>query len=106
MLSLRDATSPRASTLIDRVKSPFVTAVATLGPERVYWAGRLTLCGEPDDLPVYDRIYARFFGGLVACGSIPGAQTGPSSGSSTAMPSRSSTISMATLVRVVGPLVP
>ena len=29
MLSLSAATSPEASTLIDRVRSPFVTAVAT-----------------------------------------------------------------------------
>lgn len=30
----------------------------------VYWAGRLTLCSGPDDLPRYDRCFAAYFGGL------------------------------------------
>src|SRR5688572_33325461 len=41
-------------------------AVAALGaadPRGVYWAGRLTLCAEPDDLPVYDAAFAAYFGG-------------------------------------------
>jgi uncharacterized protein len=29
----------------------------------VYWAGRLTLCGERDDLERYDRVFAAYFGG-------------------------------------------
>jgi uncharacterized protein with von Willebrand factor type A (vWA) domain len=29
----------------------------------VYWAGRLTLCAEPDDLPRYDAAFAAWFGG-------------------------------------------
>ncbi len=29
----------------------------------VYWAGRLTLCSGPDDLPRYDRAFAAWFGG-------------------------------------------
>src|SRR5690349_2476406 len=29
----------------------------------VYWAGRLTLCATPDDLPRYDRCFAAYFGG-------------------------------------------
>ncbi len=29
----------------------------------VYWAGRVTLCAGPDDLPRYDRCFAAFFGG-------------------------------------------
>ncbi|MET8160925.1 VWA domain-containing protein [Sphaerisporangium sp. NPDC005289] len=29
----------------------------------VYWAGRLTLCAGPDDLPRYDRCFAAYFGG-------------------------------------------
>lgn len=45
------------------------------GPDRVqaylratehvdlYWAGRLTLCADPDDLPRYDAAYRAFFGG-------------------------------------------
>ncbi|MFC4007604.1 VWA domain-containing protein [Nonomuraea purpurea] len=32
-------------------------------PGGVYWAGRLTLCATPDDLPRYDRCFAAFFGG-------------------------------------------
>ena len=30
----------------------------------VYWAGRLTLCSGPDDLPRYDRCFAAYFSGL------------------------------------------
>ncbi|MET8762130.1 VWA domain-containing protein [Lentzea sp. NPDC004782] len=45
------------------------------GPDRVqaylratahvdlYWAGRLTLCSDPDDLPRYDAAYRAYFGG-------------------------------------------
>src|SRR6202051_66760 len=47
MLSLSSATSPRASTLIDRVRSPLVTAVATSAMARTWVvrlaASRLTL---------------------------------------------------------------
>lgn len=28
---------------------------------QLYWAGRLTLCGEPDDLPRYDDAFAQWF---------------------------------------------
>ncbi|RSN15897.1 hypothetical protein DMB42_03740 [Nonomuraea sp. WAC 01424] len=31
--------------------------------DEVYWAGRLTLCATPDDLPRYDRCFAAYFGG-------------------------------------------
>jgi uncharacterized protein with von Willebrand factor type A (vWA) domain len=31
-------------------------------PEQLYWAGRLTLCAEPDDLPRYDEAFAAWFG--------------------------------------------
>ncbi|RAY13027.1 hypothetical protein DPM19_21200 [Actinomadura craniellae] len=34
-----------------------------LDPADVYWAGRLTLCAGPDDLPRYDRCFAEYFGG-------------------------------------------
>ncbi len=30
-------------------------------PSGVYWAGRLTLCTEPDDLPTYDAAFAAYF---------------------------------------------
>ncbi|MEV7971233.1 VWA domain-containing protein [Sphaerisporangium sp. NPDC088356] len=33
------------------------------GRDAVYWAGRLTLCAGPDDLPRYDRCFAAYFGG-------------------------------------------
>ena len=47
----------------ERVQS-FLRAVDTLDaadPTQVYWAGRLTLCGEPDDLPCYDEAFASWF---------------------------------------------
>jgi uncharacterized protein with von Willebrand factor type A (vWA) domain len=42
-----------------------VEAMARLDPldqEQAYWAGRLTLCAGPDDLPRYDAAFAAFFG--------------------------------------------
>jgi uncharacterized protein with von Willebrand factor type A (vWA) domain len=48
----------------DRVHA-MAAAVDELGPDRIYWAGRLTLCGQPDDLPVYDAAFAAYFGGAV-----------------------------------------
>ena len=30
---------------------------------QLYWAGRLTLCADPDDLPRYDEAFASWFGG-------------------------------------------
>lgn len=30
-------------------------------PRQLYWAGRLTLCAEPDDLPRYDEAFAAWF---------------------------------------------
>jgi uncharacterized protein len=41
----------------------FLRAVAELGPEQVYWAGRLTLCGSHEDLERYDQVFAARFGG-------------------------------------------
>jgi uncharacterized protein with von Willebrand factor type A (vWA) domain len=35
-------------------------------PGDVYWAGRLTLCADPDDLPRYDRCFAAYFSGTTA----------------------------------------
>ena len=37
----------------------------------VYWAGRATLCAGPDDFPVYDRVFASWFGGELPKGSRP-----------------------------------
>ncbi|NUT95059.1 MAG: VWA domain-containing protein [Saccharothrix sp.] len=46
-------------------------------PADVYWAGRVALCGEPDDLPRYDAAFAAWFGGVEVVagtrrGSVPG----------------------------------
>ena len=49
----------------DRVQA-YVAAVEHLDPgsrDDLYWAGRLTLCGEPDDLPRYDAAFVAWFGG-------------------------------------------
>jgi uncharacterized protein with von Willebrand factor type A (vWA) domain len=48
----------------DRVPA-MLAAAAALGaddPAGVYWAGRLTLCSEPDDLPIYDAAFQAYFG--------------------------------------------
>ena len=48
----------------DRVHAA-VSALAELDPVRradVYWAGRLTLCGNADDLARYDTAFAAYFG--------------------------------------------
>lgn len=50
----------------DRVRA-FLAAVDHLDLARredVYWAGRVTLCGEPDDLPRYDAAFTAWFGGM------------------------------------------
>jgi uncharacterized protein with von Willebrand factor type A (vWA) domain len=42
----------------------YTTSVATLDPGDlvdVYWAGRTTLVARVDDIPVYDRVFLRFF---------------------------------------------
>ena len=53
----------------------FLRAMDVLGPARrtdVYWAGRLTLCGERDDLERYERVFAAYFGsGEPAAPPIP-----------------------------------
>lgn len=45
----------------------FVAALDVLDPMRrddVYWAGRATLCSSPDDLEVYERLFADWFSGV------------------------------------------
>ncbi|TSD68041.1 vWA domain-containing protein [Aeromicrobium piscarium] len=38
------------------------TALLELGSaEDVYWAGRATLCGSPDDVPLYDEVFGSWF---------------------------------------------
>jgi uncharacterized protein with von Willebrand factor type A (vWA) domain len=51
------AASPeRVQTLLAAVDTLDVTSA----PD-VYWAGRITLCTEPDDLPTYDAAFAAYF---------------------------------------------
>ena len=46
-------------------------AVADAGHrDGVYWAGRATLCANPDDLETYDRVFGRWF-----AGALPTART-------------------------------
>jgi uncharacterized protein with von Willebrand factor type A (vWA) domain len=49
----------------DRVEAMLAAAghLDVLDPTAVYWAGRLTLCGSPDDLDRYDAAFAAYFGG-------------------------------------------
>jgi uncharacterized protein len=42
----------------------YLAAIAHIDPAepgQVYWAGRLTLCAEPDDLPRYDEAFGAWF---------------------------------------------
>ncbi|HEX3592223.1 MAG TPA: VWA domain-containing protein [Pseudonocardiaceae bacterium] len=42
----------------------YLTAVDNLDiadPANLYWAGRVTLCAQPDDLPAYDEAFAAWF---------------------------------------------
>ncbi len=42
----------------------FLSAIDALDatrPREVYWAGRTTMASEPDDLPVYDAVFAAYF---------------------------------------------
>jgi hypothetical protein len=60
------------------------TAIEALGhvdpldAQQVYWAGRLTLCGEPDDRPRYDAVFDAWFRGRLPplAGPVPPAPTG------------------------------
>jgi uncharacterized protein with von Willebrand factor type A (vWA) domain len=48
----------------DRTQA-FVQACAIAGadrPRRVYWAGRATLCSDPEQFPRYDEVFAQWFG--------------------------------------------
>jgi hypothetical protein len=48
-----------------------VHALDAADPRGVYWAGRLTLCAEVDDLPIYDAAFAAYFGGRAAARGLP-----------------------------------
>src|SRR4051812_40325585 len=43
----------------DRVQAMF-RAVDATGPDLLYWAARLTLCGSPDDIARFDAAFAGF----------------------------------------------
>ena len=60
----------------DRVEAMIAAmgALDVLDATDVYWAGRLTLCGGPDDLDRYDAAFAAFFGGEAP---RPRKSTGP-----------------------------
>jgi len=49
----------------DRVEAMLAAlgSLDVLDPGAVYWAGRLTLCGGPDDLDRYDAAFAAYFAG-------------------------------------------
>jgi hypothetical protein len=49
-------------------------ALGVTRPGGAYWAGRLTLCGEPDDLPIYDAAFTAYFGGRMP---VPGPRLPP-----------------------------
>jgi uncharacterized protein len=46
--------------------------VDVLDAEQVYWTGRVTLCGEPDDLPRYNAVFDAWFRGRLP--ALPGPQ--------------------------------
>jgi uncharacterized protein len=68
----------------DRTRS-FVRAVSAVGladGQGVYWAGRATLCAEPDHFPVYDRVFQAWFSGVQprltrALSNVPARQLPP-----------------------------
>ncbi|MFO7192738.1 MULTISPECIES: VWA domain-containing protein [Thermocrispum] len=38
-----------------------VRSVDLAQPDALYWAGRLTLCGDPDDIALYDGVFRQWF---------------------------------------------
>lgn len=56
--TLRDEGLPVGS---GRIRD-FCRAAALAGPAHLYWAGRATLVGRPEDVPVYDAVFRRWFG--------------------------------------------
>jgi uncharacterized protein len=58
--ALREAGLPADAQRVQAYLSA-VRAVDVADPDQLYWAGRLTLCAEPDDLPRYDEAFAAWF---------------------------------------------
>jgi hypothetical protein len=63
----------------DRVEAMLAAAghLDVLDATAVYWAGRLTLCGSPDDLDRYDAAFAAYFAGEAPRAPRPSARTQP-----------------------------
>jgi len=54
-------------------------------PAQLYWAGRLTLCDDPDDLPRYDEAFAAWFAARPVRPAPAGAPRSPVVGTIAAM---------------------
>ena len=55
----------------------YAHALVAVGMHRrgpVYWAGRATLVGRPEDVPVYDRVFGAYWQGRVLTPGLPGVQ--------------------------------
>jgi uncharacterized protein with von Willebrand factor type A (vWA) domain len=63
----------------DRVEAMLsaLGSLHVLDPTDVYWAGRLTLCGSPDDLDRYDAAFAAYFSGEAPRAARPTAHSQP-----------------------------
>lgn len=61
-----DAGTDRMQTMLGAVRE-----LGAADPRGVYWAGRLTLCAEPEDLPRYDAAFAAYFGGQLPARGLP-----------------------------------
>jgi uncharacterized protein len=53
----------------------FCRAAALLSPGDLYWAGRATLVGRREQIPVYDRVFRAFFGDADAADVPPPRRT-------------------------------
>ena len=67
----------------------FLAAAAQVGlvdRDALYWAGRATLCGDPDHLRPYDLAFEAWFGGRLARHGAANPYQRPRAGPSTALP--------------------
>ena len=64
-----------------------LTHVDPLDARQVYWAGRVTLCAEPDDLPRYDALFDTWFRGHLAAAAGPDPAEPAAAPSSSCAPS-------------------
>lgn len=61
-----DASPQRVATMIAALGELGVTDVRD-----TYWTGRVTLCGTPDELSIYDAAFASYFGGYAPVRGLP-----------------------------------